>query len=265
MRTSIIVTTYNRPDALRLVLQSIFHQSRLPDEIVIADDGSGEDTRKLILSLSRQSPVPMIHAWQEDLGFRASRARNLAASKAQGDYLVFIDGDMVLHRKFVYSHLRVARNNWLLHGKRAMLRNRKTQRTLNKNLARISPFSPGIALRRYAWHSDLLSGLLSHPSGNWFDTQSANLSLWKKDLIAVNGFNEDFVGWGREDSELALRLSRHGVRKLEIRFSAIAFHLAHGKDNKHKDPESAVRNQDILDQTLQSGLIRCANGIDKHL
>jgi glycosyltransferase involved in cell wall biosynthesis len=125
MRTSLIVTTYNRPDALHVVLQSVLRQSQLPDEVIIADDGSGEATRMLIASLQHDFPVPLVHVWQEDLGFRAARIRNLAASKAQGDYVVFIDGDMMLHRRFLDSHVRAAREKWMLHGKRAMLRTRR--------------------------------------------------------------------------------------------------------------------------------------------
>ena len=264
MRTSLIVTTYNRPDALHIVLQSIVHQSQLPDEIVIADDGSDDETRKVIANVQNTCKTPLVHAWQEDLGFRAARVRNLAASKARGNYLIFIDGDMILHPRFIASHVKSARSGHMLHGKRAMLTQRMTNRILRNKQYRISPFATGITLRRYAFHIDPLVNIISYFSEDWYDTQLANLSLWKEDLIAVNGFNEDFTGWGREDSELALRLTRNRLRKLELRFCAVAFHLAHGKDNKNKNPASLERNQKLLEHSIESGIIRCENGIDKH-
>ncbi len=265
MHTSLIITTYNRPDALNLVLQSVLHQSTLPDEIIIADDGSGNETGKTIDLFRTKSSIPMIHAWQDDQGFRAARARNLAVSKSSGEYLLFIDGDMILHRHFVSSHLSSAKEGYFLHGKRAMLSESFTRRVLLQGQIAISPFSPGISLRRYAFHSDLLARVYSHSSSQWYKTQSANLSIRKRDFMAVNGFNEDFEGWGREDSELALRLLRNDLQKYELRFCAIAFHLAHGKDNKVKYAASTERNQELLDQVVASGIVRCENGINNHL
>lgn len=264
MHTSLIITTYNRPDALELVLKSCFAQSQLPEEIIIADDGSGDETRALVSNYT-QMHIPVRHIWQEDRGFRAARVRNLAAAHAQYPYLIFIDGDMMVHPMFVASHLATAEAGQFIHAKRAMMSERLTQRVLNKKQIAISPLASGISLRRHAFHSDFLSKRLSFDSTDWYRTQSANLSLWKDDLIAVNGFNEDFEGWGREDSELALRLMRSGLKKRELRFNAVAFHLAHGKDNKLKAPDGSMHNQMLLDQTESNGMTRCENGIDKHL
>lgn len=265
MQVSLIITTYNRPDALHLVLQSILHQSRLPDEVIIADDGSGEETRKTIELFRKQCPVQVLHAWQEDLGFRAAQVRNLAASISHGEYLIFIDGDLILHPKFVLSHVMSAKQGQFVQGRRAMLSSAMTQRVLNSGQTAISPFAPGISLRKNAFHIPFLARLFSYHSSDWYRALSANLSLWKQDLLAVNGFNEDFEGWGREDSELSLRLTRHGLQKYEVRFCAVAYHLAHGKDNKLKYAEATMRNQQLLDQVIASGIVRCENGIDKHL
>ena len=265
MNCSLIITTYNRPDALALVLQSVMHQSTLPVEIILADDGSGDETRLVIDNFRKQCPVPVVHAWQEDRGFRAARVRNLAASKTISDYLIFLDGDMIMHPAFIASHLHFAKEGFFLHGKRAMLNGRLTQSFIRKKRFRISPFTPGISLWKYAFHSDLLSRAFTYESTDWYDTQSANFSVWKKDFVNVNGFNEEFEGWGREDSELALRLIRSGLKKMEIRFCAVTFHLAHGKDNKLLYAAATEKNQKLLDAIAKSSLTRCERGLSLHL
>lgn len=265
MLVSLIITTYNRPDALQLVLQSLLLQSRLPDEIIIADDGSGDETKNTIAAFQKTCTIPVIHAWQEDKGFRAARARNLATSRSHGDYLIFIDGDMILHPAFISSHLLFAKKGFYLQGRRAMLSYAKTQRVLEAKQVSISPFAPGISLRTRAFHSPLLARIFSHVSSDWYHALSANLSVWKQDLLNINGFNEDFEGWGREDSELSLRLTRLGLRKYDLRYCAVAFHLAHGKDNRVKYIQATERNQKLLESIVGSELVYCVNGLDKHL
>ena len=265
MRTSLIISTYNRPDALKLVLLSILQQTQLPHEIIVADDGSGEETRSVVNDFRGQSPVPVIHVWQEDLGFRLARVRNLGVSKSRGDYLIFIDGDVILHPAFLASHLSASKEGLYLQGRRAMLSYRMTTRILQNGRISISPFALGISLRKHAFHIPVLSRIFSHTSPDWYHTLGANKSLWRKDFIAINGFNEDFEGWGREDSEFSLRLMRSGLQKFELRFCAIVFHLAHGKDNKVKYAEATERNQQLLDDCAASGMVWCENGFDHHL
>ena len=90
MRASLIVTTYNRPDALHLVLQSVLQQTVPPAEIIVADDGSGADTAETVGRFAKTSPIPVKHVWQEDQGFRAAQSRNRALAAAQGPYMVLI-------------------------------------------------------------------------------------------------------------------------------------------------------------------------------
>jgi glycosyltransferase involved in cell wall biosynthesis len=265
MRISIIVTTYNRPDALHLVLQSILHQDMLPNEVIIADDGSDERTREMLYRVRESSAVPIIHAWQEDLGFRAARVRNVAVSLARGEYLIFVDGDMILHPAFVQSHAKNARQGYFLHGKRAMLSDRLTARVLRRGQYRVSPWQFGIGLWKHAVHSEILSRQLSYNSRSWYSTQSANLSIWYEDFERVNGFNEDFEGWGREDSELALRLIRSGLIKYELRSCATAFHLAHGKDSRVRYSKETQRNQKLLEEIERTAEWRCVHGLSGHI
>ncbi|MDV2453612.1 glycosyltransferase [Xanthomonas hortorum] len=113
---ALIVLTYNWPQALRLVLESVKRQSRLPDEVIVVDDGSGAETAALMNALVADFPVPLRHVWQEDLGFRAARCRNLGIAATSAQYVILIDGDMLLHRDFIADHLALARPGRFLQG-----------------------------------------------------------------------------------------------------------------------------------------------------
>src|SRR5579862_5854456 len=130
MRTTLVIATYNWKEALSLVLRSAATQSRLPDEVIVADDGSQDDTRALISGCARDYPVPLRHVWQEDLGFRVARSRNRAIAAARGDYILLVDGDMVLHRHFVADHLYFAAPSCVLQGGRLRASPRETARLL---------------------------------------------------------------------------------------------------------------------------------------
>ena len=105
MKISVIVATYNWPSALRLSLQSLMRQTAHNFEIVVADDGSRNETRELIESLAKTSHVPIIHSWQEDIGFRLARSRNQAVLKSHGDYLIFVDGDCIVPKDLSLIHI----------------------------------------------------------------------------------------------------------------------------------------------------------------
>lgn len=134
MTTSLIITTYNRPDALILVLESVLRQNQLPDEIIIADDGSTEETQQVIQQFKANCPIPVIHSWQEDLGFRAARSRNLAIAQSNYDYLILLDGDLILHKEFIASHVKYAETGFFLQGGRTLI-NEPTTLALLKNLS----------------------------------------------------------------------------------------------------------------------------------
>nr|MCU0951181.1 glycosyltransferase [Burkholderiaceae bacterium] len=127
---SVIVTTYNRPDALRAVLDGLVAQTEHDIEVRVADDGSRDDTRALVLDAARAAPIPVHHVWQEDRGFRAGAARNRAAAGARGDYLVFLDGDCVPRPDFIAQHRELAEPGWMVAGNRILLSEPFTQRVL---------------------------------------------------------------------------------------------------------------------------------------
>jgi glycosyltransferase involved in cell wall biosynthesis len=259
LRTSLIITTYNRKDALELVLLSVMKQSVLPDEVIIADDGSREDTRQLIADYRSIFPVSLIHCWQEDDGFRVSAIRNKAIAQAKYEYIIMIDGDIVLHPSFVEDHKRHAWKGQFLQGSRVLLFERKTQEALRNKLVNVRLISTGIGNNLNAIKSNFLSGIFSYYRSGHMNVRAANLSCWKEDILLVNGFNEDFVGWGREDSELAVRMNNLGIKRKHVKFAAFGYHLYHLESSRKQLPV----NDSILLDTIQKKLRRCENGIAK--
>ncbi len=260
MRTSLIITTYNWKEALELSILSVFKQVQLPSEIIIADDGSRDDTRQLIESLQKEAPVPLVHSWQHDKGFRLSRSRNKAISIAQGDYIILIDGDIVIEKNFIADHLTAARENFFIQGSRVLLNAESTDRALaNKGLS-ICLTDPGVENRKNCIRSNLLSKLFSFSSTRLAGIKTCNFAFWRKHAEAINGFNEDFVGWGREDSEFTARLLQYGVKRKNLKFNALTYHLHHQSNSRQYLKE----NDKILVNTLQNKLKWCENGLSGH-
>jgi len=259
MQVSLIVTTYNWKAALALVLASALDQSRLPDEIIVADDGSSDGTGQLIAELAATAPIPLIHAWQEDLGFRAARARNLAIAASRGDYLLMIDGDMLLEPHFVADHLSLARPGFFSQGSRVILDEELSGRLLGGESPAINFFTPGLGNRKNTLRAPWLARLLSEASADLYGIRTCNFALWRKDALAVNGFDEDFTGWGREDSEFAARLINSGIRRQNLRFAALARHLHHPIQER----AGLGVNDLILARTIEEKRRWCVNGIQK--
>ncbi len=261
MRTSLVITTYNREDALALVLESAARQTHRPDEVIVADDGSRPETGEVVAAFAARAPFPVRHSWQEDLGFRAAASRNRAFAAASGDYLVMVDGDIVLHRRFLEDHLGAARQGWYVQGSRVMLSPRATARALARKQTSFHPLAPGLGNRLNAFHSRALSAFASHTNTDVFRVRSANLACWRADVLRVNGFDEDFVGWGCEDSDFVARLQHAGVTRMHLKFAAIGYHLWH----RHEPRDALPENERRLAETLASWKVRCGNGIEKHL
>jgi len=261
MNTSLIITTYNRPEALELVLLSALKQTVMPDQIIIADDGSEEKTAELIQKFIDLNKIPIIHSWQEDRGFRLSRSRNLAVSKSRDEYLIFIDGDMLLHKDFVKDHLKYAKKGSFIQGNRSLITEDFTNKMiLNKNLKIPSRLSKNLSNKINSFRAPLFTRIISlFKNMRRRGIRTCNFSIFRQDLIEVNGFNEDFKKWGQEDSELVERLYNLGIYRRNIKFSALQYHLYHKEGKSNKD------NLLILRRAIEKKLIRCANGLDKHL
>ncbi|MCE5333851.1 MAG: glycosyltransferase family 2 protein [Desulfobacteraceae bacterium] len=254
---SIIVTTYNRPDYLERVLAGYLGQSVFPDELLVADDGSGRETAERVERFRRVAPFPVSHVWQEDLGFRAAGIRNEAVKASTGDYIVFSDGDCIPHVRFVEDHVRLACAGWFVQGKRMLLGRGASPRIV-----------PSGALRPAAlWLKGELSGFhhllripgLAIEQKSLRGIKTCNFGVFRKDLLAVNGFDEDFVGWGREDAEFAARLLASGVKRKDPPFSALVYHLWHEENSR----ERLAENDRLLQSSAASGKTMCRNGIRK--
>ena len=257
MKISLIVTTYNRPDALELVLMSAARQSRPPNELVVADDGSGPETARLVERFARELPFPVIHAWQEDRGFRAARSRNNAIARTTGDYVITLDGDMVMHPRFVEDHARAARPSVLVQGFRIRMSPELTERLLREKRTRVGWPQPGIRWHFYAVRSRLVS-LLTPPRKCTIG--SGNQGVWRTDLVRVNGYNDRMCGWGGEDDELVARLKNAGVSVRCLRNLALAYHLYH----EERSQRHRAENRQTALEVVRSGAVWCDEGLDQH-
>ena len=264
MKISVVVTTYNWKEALGLCLKSIFAQTRLPEEIIVADDGSREDTAELVRAHSAASPVPLIHMWQPDEGFQAAKARNRGIAAASGNYIVLLDGDMLVNRFFIEDHHRLAKPNTFLQGKRACLSPAATRRILESGTIRIGPFMRGVATwwhRRYLLHSRCLSAIYSATDRQMRGILSSNMACWRSDALRINGFDERFVGYGYEDADFAQRLLHAGLQRQYLKHLICAAHLYH----PCRAGAAEAINKGIVQECQESRAIRCEQGIDSYL
>lgn len=274
MLISIIVSTYNRPDALRKILLALFDQTDSNFELLIADDGSSESTRETIkdfrTSSSLAGPQRLIHAWHPDSGFRVSMARNMAVSQAKGEYLIFLDGDCIPRPEFIQRHRLLAEQGFMVSGSRVLLSENLTKRIL-ANEERIPVYRkrlPYWLLQRLSGNANKVLPLVYFPDNSlrryrtveWNRIKSCNLAIWTQDFIAVNGFDESFVGWGHEDADLVLRLARLGVRRKGGAFSTEVFHLWHKENTRTTESENRKR----VEERIRTGLIEATIGLSSH-
>lgn len=259
MKISIIITTHNRPDFLAKVLDGYLYQVREPDEIVIADDGSGEATRQVIEDFTKIAPFPVAHAWIPHTGIpRLSLNRNTATRHSTGDYIIYTDGDCVPGPYFVYDHQQLSQPGWFVQGKRNFV----TYKAIEKFTGQESILN---LLRLWVTGGLTRLRLTVRVPGLWIEQhdlpgiRSCNLAVFRNEIDNINGWNEDFVGFWRQDSEFALRLMRSGVRRKNAIWSAFSYHLAH---EKPKIQEDINRNDRLLEQAKTSPIFT-PNGLSK--
>ncbi|MCP9439473.1 MAG: glycosyltransferase family 2 protein [Nitrospira sp.] len=268
MKTAVIVTTYNRPDALACVLEGYCHQSDRDFVLVVADDGSTEETTAVVRSFQQRGVVELMHVWQEDRGFRAAAIRNRAVAATDAGYIIFTDGDCVPSCRFVEAHKTLAEPGYFLGSHRMLLSEPLTKRVLREQLP----------IYRWSWRDwgrawaqgevDRLLPLITVPDGpfrqwapnRWQGIKTCNLSVWRADLVRVNGLDESYEGWGLEDSDLVIRLLHAGVRHKSARYAAPVFHLWHPEQDRSALPENRARLQALL----QSDRVRSMMGMDRY-
>lgn len=260
-KISVVITTYNRPDALAAVVEACFSQTDKNFEIIIADDGSAANTKDSIDRLRAAAPVPILHVWQSDEGFRAAMARNRATLASSGDYVVFLDGDCIPQRDFIARHRALSRRGYLVSGSRILLSRALTGRVLG-GAVDLQTWGLGAKLRARAAGdiNKVLQLMVRWPDAGreskrftWRRIKSCNLGVWRSDLDMVNGFDESFLGWGHEDSDLVVRLFNAGVMRKDGAFATEVFHLWHKE--AQRDQESSNRKvvlQRAADKTTQA-------------
>ena len=259
LSVSLIITTYNRPDALAAVLHSVKQQTVLPNEVLIADDGSTNETRQLIEKYQQNYPVALKHIWRPDDGFRAAECRNRALAVAKSEYIVMIDGDMLLSPEFIGDHRQVAQQGVFVQGSRVLLTAEKTAQLLQSTDYPLPKwYEQGVLKRKSAWRIPVLSAIIARQKTQKLrGIRTCNCAFFREDALAINGFNNDFVGWGREDSEFVVRFFNNGGQRINLKFAAIAFHLYHQEQPR----QSLAENDQRLTQAIEQHLTYCKNGV----
>ncbi len=261
MTTSLIIATYNWPEALELTLLSALNQSLLPDEIIVADDGSTDETRKLIESFQSKAQVPIVHVWHEDEGFRLAKIRNRAIAVSKGEYIIQVDGDIILHPDFVKDHVSFAKRGSYVSGSRVNMNADLSKKLRDAHSVKVSVFMKGTSNFLNGLHLPFLSPLQeNYRKNDLFYVRGCNMAFWRDDLVKVNGYNEDLQGWGREDNEISCRLENIGNVRRIAKFRAIAFHQYHDECSR----KSLSKNNDILYKTINEKSQWCENGLNQY-
>lgn len=262
---SVIVTTFNREDALDTVLRSLAAQRDSDFEVIVADDGSGPATAKLIDTWKAKIGHRLEHVWHADRGFRAAEIRNRAILAARGVYCIFLDGDCIVRPDFVATHRRLAEPGWFVTGNRILLSPELTTRVLREN---ITPETWGFRrwlAERWRGGVNRLSALLHLPLGPlrrlrqrvWQGARSCNLAIWRSDLDRVDGFDADYSGWGKEDSDIIVRLLLSGVRRKDGEFATGVLHLWHAEADRSQLSE----NERKLAEVVSGDRVRAQRGL----
>ncbi len=267
---SVIVPTYNWPEALRRVLLELDRQTTDAFEVVVGDDGSAEETRETIETLKGQVGYTLKHAWQPDEGYRAARARNNAVLQAEGDYLIFLDGDCLPLRAFVEAHRWLSEEGWWVRGTRVNLRERLTARVLAEDIPiaewplwrwviagmrnEAARITPRFVFRTRAFRK-------TRPR-KWLGARTCNMGVWRDDFMRVDGLDESFVSYGDEDHHLVARLINAGVlRKDGGHGVPPVLHLWHPESHK----SSFEGRSSMLSDVIERGTVRARSGISQHM
>jgi glycosyltransferase involved in cell wall biosynthesis len=262
---SVIVATYNRPDALDAVLRSLSRQSDQDFEVIVADDGSMSDTAAVVDTWKDRLLRRVAHVWHPDDGFRLAEIRNRAIRAANGDYCIFLDGDCLARPHFVGTHRALAEPGWFVTGNRLLLSKALSERILKESLQPEQWTLADWWDLRQAGEIKRLAPLLSLSLGplrrlrtrDWRGAQGCNLGIWRADLLAVDGFEGAFASWGREDSDILIRLMHAGLRRKDGRMATGVLHLWHTE----ADRSGLQENERLLGEIIASDRVRAVKGL----
>ncbi len=268
---SVIITTYNQPDWLRKTLWGFENQTLSGFEVVIADDGSGNETKNLVDWFIESSSLKIKHIWHPDDGFRKCTILNKAIIASSGDYLIFTDGDCIPRNDFVEVHARFSKQKHFLSGGYFKLTHEISKLIDQNDIIKGNPFSSRWLLSNgqpliYKFiklnRKDSIKWVMNHFTTTKATWNGHNSSGWKKDIMAVNGFNET-MQYGGLDRELGERLVNFGVKPKQIRYSAVCVHLDHPRP--YKNNEALNRNIQIRKVVKQTKVTWTEQGISQHV
>ena len=250
---------------MRLAILSVWEQTVLPNEIVIADDGSRDETAELVRKMKKDSPVPMIHTWLPDDGYRLMLALNNAVAVSTGEYLIFLDGDCYLNRFFIEDHLSYAEQGYFVCGRRVNIRKKRQEYILRTGDRLITFFSWGTGKKFHAIRSRWLAKL--HQEGGILHKKGgmagANFALWRNDFERVNGFNERLAGYSGCDHELACRLDDAGIPMKKMVHLGIAYHFDHPLTNRVRWESMNQEVQELMTRIREEEKGRCRIGLNR--
>lgn len=261
---SVVLATYNWPQALRLCLQSLAEQTDKYFEVVIADDGSTNETTQLIQNYSQSLNLRIRHVWQPDMGFRKAMVLNKAIAESLGEYLVFLDGDCLVQPDFIERHRKLSQSGVMVTGSRVLI-----GKMLTKQLCDVGSWSHKKFIRsvfRYRLTGEinkLFPLLLKMPDVPvriykkfvWKRIKGCNMAVWREDALKIQGFDEGMQGWGHEDADFVFRLQDVGVKRKSGAWATEVLHLWHptaSKENAAKNAE-IVRAKILAKQNVRSG------------
>jgi glycosyltransferase involved in cell wall biosynthesis len=261
---AILIATYNWPQALQQTLMSVANQTIQPNEVLIADDGSDERTSKLIQAFKLHHPnLNIIHVWHEDNGFRLAAIRNKSIRMAQSDYIIQIDGDIILDQHFIADHLSLKEKGFFVTGSRLLLGKKITDALLESekvNFARLRWKGKNFFnTLRIPMFTGLLQNTYKTKGKYLYYVKGCNMAFWKSDLYLVNGYDESFNGWGREDTDICIRLIHAGVKKKFIKFGGVQYHLHHALASR----DQLDANDALIEQLKLNQISFCKQGLVK--
>jgi glycosyltransferase involved in cell wall biosynthesis len=256
---SLIISTYNWESALYLCLSSVLYQKVLPNEVIIADDGSCERTRDVVAFFQKKFPVPLHHVWQEDNGFQLAKIRNKAIKKAQFEYVIQVDGDLILDKNFIKDHLKFAKKEHFVRGSRTRMGISLSQKLLETKSIHFSLFNSDIKNRFNGFRNYYIAKLLATPQQNSRKMLGCNMAYWREDALKINGYENNLIGWGHEDEEFATRLINNSVYKIKMKHYGFVNHTYHPERAR----ENEVAHNDLIQEVISSNKIKATNGINE--
>jgi glycosyltransferase involved in cell wall biosynthesis len=260
VKISLIISTFDQPLSFGKVLRGVERQTQSPHEVFIADDGSGAETRQLIEQWKKRAPVPVRHVWHPHDGFRKVILLNKAVANATGDYLVFTDGDCVAHPKYMADHAQLAERGFWVQGRRCYVKE-----------PFVSAFEPGETSVWQWMLTGRIAGALKGirlPAPLVFRNRrqrgiiGCNMAFWREDVLAVNGFDESYLGRGiGPDSDLGTRIYNLGRLRKFVYGHAVVYHL----DHPVMPRDNLAAKQLWLEETIRTGKTRCEVGVQQYL